>query len=81
VSGLTRKIGDLGHGQLHASGELVAGDAGGELGITGEVLEVTGVELLQQVAGGGVASRGDGFRACEIADRLRGVEGGSGMAT
>ena len=74
VSGFAREIGDLGHGQLHAGGEFVAGDTGGKFRITRKSFEMAGVELLQKAARGGIAGSRDDLRSRKIADRLGGVE-------
>ncbi len=77
VLGFGSEVADLGDGELHPGGEFVAGDACGEFRISGVVLEVVLVEVVEEVTGGVVAGGGDGCGAVEVADGLGGAELGA----
>ena len=68
------KIADFGHAELHARGELIAGNAGGQLGVAWEFFQVPLVQALKKIARGKVGLGTDAGRACEVAQRFAGVK-------
>ena len=54
-----RQVADFGGALLHAAGQLVGGDPGGELGVAGMSFQVFVVEQAEEVAGGPVVAGRD----------------------
>ena len=72
VCGLGAEVVDLGHAELHAGSEFVAGDAGGELAIARMGFEMAGVHSLQERARSLIGVRRDS-RSREMANGIFGT--------
>ena len=75
--GLGLQIGHVGNRQLHATGELVAGDACGEVSVPGKFTRVLGIEGVEQIPRAPVRGGGDAVGPAEIRERPRGTEVGA----
>ncbi len=74
MRGFAGEVADGGDARLHLAGDLVGGNARGEVGVAGEALEVAAVERLDEIARGAVGGGGDGRGPREVADGVGAVE-------
>ena len=73
-SGFLGEIGHLRYGHLHAGSQFVAGDAGGQFGVSGILLEVAFVDTLEKVTSVGIGFTCKLIRGKEMPDFLGGAE-------